>query len=79
MKNITLAIDDETYRRARVEAARRDQSLSALVREYLESLARGGADRNRTQRLFAALNRSRAFRAADRLSREDAHGRKRVS
>ena len=30
MKNITLALDEETYRKARIAAARRDASLSAV-------------------------------------------------
>lgn len=38
MKNITLSVDDATYRRARVVAARRGTSVSALVRDYLRSL-----------------------------------------
>lgn len=79
MKNVTLSLDDQTYQRARIEAARRNQSLSALVRTFLQSLTQdSGEDRNRRQRLFAALDRSRGFRAADRLGREATHERKRV-
>jgi plasmid stability protein len=36
-KNITLKIDEALHRRARVLAAREGTSLSALVREFLES------------------------------------------
>ena len=36
MKNITLKIDDETYRKARVLAAERETSVSAMVREFLQ-------------------------------------------
>jgi len=39
MKNITLALDDETYRMARIAAARRDASVSSLVKQYLLTLA----------------------------------------
>ena len=79
MKNVTLSLDDKTYQRARIEAARRNQSLSALVRAFLQSLSRdAGEERSRRQRLFVALDRSRGFRAADRLSREVANERKRV-
>ena len=35
MKNITLKIDDETYRRARIRAAQLGTSVSAMVREFL--------------------------------------------
>lgn len=38
MRNITVTIPDEAYRRARVWAAQRDTSLSAVVRYLLESL-----------------------------------------
>ena len=39
MKNVTIAIDDETHRRARVRAAELGTSLSALVKGYLNGLA----------------------------------------
>jgi hypothetical protein len=38
MKNITLTVSDEVYVLARVWAARRCTSVSALVRQFLESL-----------------------------------------
>lgn len=41
MKNITLKIDDETYRKARIRAARDGTSVSSMVRFYLTELAAG--------------------------------------
>ena len=38
MKNITVSLPDEIYLEARVWAARRGTSVSALVRQFLESL-----------------------------------------
>ncbi len=39
MKNITVSVDDElSYDAARVEAAKRRKSLSALVREFMVGL-----------------------------------------
>lgn len=38
MRNITVSVDDETHRRARIHAAELDTSVSALVRRYLQSL-----------------------------------------
>jgi hypothetical protein len=35
MKNITLKIDDQTYRKARLLAAEKGTSISAMVREIL--------------------------------------------
>lgn len=38
MKNITVSVDDETHRLARIRAAEMETSVSALVRNYLKSL-----------------------------------------
>ena len=38
MKNITVSIDEETHRRARIRAAELGTSVSALVRAYLSTL-----------------------------------------
>jgi len=38
MKNITVTVHDETYLQARVWAAWHGTSVSALVRQFLESL-----------------------------------------
>lgn len=39
MKNVTLALDDEVHRQARIRAAELGTSLSALVKDYLVGLA----------------------------------------
>lgn len=38
VKNVTVAIDDELHRKARIRAAELGTSLSALVKGYLESI-----------------------------------------
>jgi hypothetical protein len=38
MKNITVTVHDETYREARVWAAKENTTVSALVRRFLESM-----------------------------------------
>lgn len=76
MKNITVALDDETYRRARMIAAERDTSVSALVKEFLLGLARAESEYERLKREERELReRISVFRASDRLSREDVHKR----
>jgi hypothetical protein len=71
MKNITVSLDDETYRRARMIAAQRDTSVSALVRRFLLQLASGESETERLKRQERALReRVVAFRASDRLSRD---------
>ena len=41
MKNVTIALDDDTHRKARIRAAELGTSLSALVKDYLNSMAAG--------------------------------------
>jgi hypothetical protein len=43
MKNVTIALDDETHRKARIRAAELGTSLSALVKDYLNRLAEDAA------------------------------------
>ena len=74
MKNITVAVDDEVYRRARIAAAERSTSVSALVRDYLRALTSDAdAREDATVALFAALDQAEELRAGDRLTRETAH------
>ena len=49
MKNITLKIDDETYRKARIRAANEGTSVSAIVRNYLESLGKQDAEEEKAE------------------------------
>ncbi len=76
MKNITVSLDDESYRRARVAAAERDTSVSALVKQYLAGLA-AGEDQDAKLKAEERSLRERitAFRASDRLNRDDVHRR----
>ncbi len=39
MRNITVSVDEQTHLLARIRAAELDTSVSALVRDYLRSLA----------------------------------------
>lgn len=85
MKNITISLDDDVYRQARIKAAEQDTSVSALVKRYLVQLVNGtnvsgqsGFDRLAAQeqlvreRLLAA---GRGLRTADNLPREALHDR----
>ena len=44
MRNITVSVDDDTYRRSRIRAAELDTSVSSLVRGFLERLVRERLD-----------------------------------
>ena len=77
MKNITVTVDDETYRAARIKAAEQDTSVSALVKRFLTELAGGESNTERLKREERALReRIATFRAADRIPREDLHRRR---
>ncbi len=41
MKNVTIALDDDVHRQARIRAAELGTSLSALVKDYLKGLVAG--------------------------------------
>jgi hypothetical protein len=77
MRNITVTVSEETCRKAKIRAAELDTSVSALVRDFLEKVAQTESDFERRRRLqdevLATVIR---FRAADRLSRDEAHDRR---
>jgi uncharacterized protein YdaU (DUF1376 family) len=77
MKNITVSLDDDIYRRARIIAAERDTSISALVKQFLVALGSGESQVERLKREERALReRITAFRASDRVSRDELHDRR---
>jgi hypothetical protein len=76
MKNITVTVDDDTYRRARVVAAERDTSVSALVKKFLSELRSASGEFDLLRRLDQLRELVPAdFRASDRLSRDELHDR----
>ena len=83
MKNITVSVDEETYRLAHVRAAERGMSVSALVRAYLVALDQGQVTETDFDGLrilqdetVAAIDaRSGSLRAADNLPRDALHQR----
>jgi hypothetical protein len=77
MKKITVSLDDETYRRARVIAAQRDTSVSALVKRFPTDLAAGGTEFERLRRLDEETRaRIKNFGASDRLPRDELYQRR---
>jgi plasmid stability protein len=76
VKNITVSLPDDVYRRARVKAAEHDTSVSALVREFLMKLAEDQTDFIRRKQLQDEVIASiREFSADDRVSRDKIHDR----
>ena len=75
MRNITVSVDDETHRRARIRAAERDTSVSALVRTYLRSLAaNSGPEARATARDVASPTEWRRRDLDEVLADFDARG-----
>lgn len=82
MKNVTVSLDDESYRRARVKAAQTGRSLSSMVRECIQSVAEEKSDFERLHEMEFELRRKidargGGFSAGDRLSRDEIHDRRR--
>lgn len=78
MKNITVSVDDETYRRARIKAAEQETSVPALVRAFLCELGASESEFERLKRLEREVReRITSFSASDRLSRDEIHERRR--
>lgn len=80
MKNITVTVDDELYRKARIRAAELETTVTALVREHLEQLTSAESDAERKRReqneLIARIRDDHAgFAASDRLRRDLVHDR----
>lgn len=76
MKNITVSVPDDVYRKARIRAAELDSSVSALVARYLRSLGRGDAEFAQFKADWAEVRAEiRDFRGGDRLRRDELHDR----
>lgn len=79
MKNITVSVNDEVYRRARRKAAEHNTSVSRLVADYLRLLGKEEelrAERTkRLEELFASQDRKRQKKGVGRLKREEIYVR----
>jgi plasmid stability protein len=76
VKNITVSVSEDVYRAARIRAAERGSSVSALVAEYLRSLSQGESEFLRLEAQQREVqNEIDRFRARDRLGRDEVHGR----
>jgi len=76
VKNITVSIPDDVYRGARIRAAERGSSVSALVGDYLRSLSDRTAEFSRLEAQQREIQGEiTRFRARDRLDRDKIHER----
>jgi plasmid stability protein len=76
VKNITVSVPDDVYRDARIRAAERGRSVSALVAEYLRSLSEHDSEFTRLEAQQRHVqDQIDRFRARDRLDRDEIHER----
>lgn len=58
MANLTIAVDEETVKRARMRALEEGTSVNAVLRDYLESYAGVNRERREAWRKIRELARS---------------------
>ena len=75
VKNITVSVPDEVYRRARIRAAERDTSVSALVTEFLSTIGENESPKSLRETIDAIREANPNFTATDLLSRDELHDR----
>jgi len=72
MKNVTVTLDEETARWARIEAARREMSVSSFIRQLLRErmggqVAYGGAMKRFLSRAGSDLSQGARYPAREEL------------
>lgn len=76
MPNLTIAVEDDTLRRARIKALEQGTSVNALLRSYLEAYVGEGARRRLAMRQLLDLSQTaKSARAGRRWTREELHER----
>jgi plasmid stability protein len=76
MANLTITIDDEILRRARVRAMEQDQSVNSLLREYLEAYAAAGSTWEHAAEALLRLSAGvQSGRGKRRWTRDELHER----
>ncbi|MGH7588018.1 MAG: hypothetical protein ACRELU_05455 [Gemmatimonadota bacterium] len=76
MANLTITMDDEALKRARIRALTQGTSVNAVLREFLESYAGLRPEQEGAMRdLFSISERSEARRGSRRWSRDELHER----
>jgi Sec-independent protein translocase protein TatA len=76
MKNLTVALSDERYHRARAKAAEAGRSLSAIVAEFLDQFAEKESEFERLKRMEHELraeldSKGIGLKASENLSRDE--------
>lgn len=76
MANLTIAVDDEVLKRARLRATEQGTSVNAVVRDYLEQYAGArSAQEQALEKLLAMSQRAQSKRGRRTWTRDDLHER----
>lgn len=76
MANLTIAVDDDVLKRARLRALEQGTSVNAILREHLEKYAGGNAEQVAAMRRFLDFaGKSKAGSGGEKWSREDVYDR----
>ena len=76
MANLTITIEADLLRRARIRAIEQGISVNALLRDYLEAFtARTGEREQAIDRVLEASRRTRSGRRGRTWTREELHER----
>ena len=79
LRNVTITLDEETARRARVEAARRDTSVSAMIADMLRDRMLGADDYEDARRRYFSQKPRVHRRPGERNpTRDELHERHRL-
>jgi len=74
MTNLTLSVDEDVLRRARIRALERGTSVNSVLREFLEAYAGATEERQRAvSEVLAIARRADTGRGAARWTRDDLH------
>lgn len=76
MANLTITVDDELLKRARIRALEQGTSVNAVLRDYLEAYAGLAGERNAAARAILELSEAaRSRHEGPRWTRDELHQR----
>jgi plasmid stability protein len=76
MANLTITVDDEILRRARVRATEQDTSVNSILRDYLAAYAAAGQTwETAADAILRLSEQSRSVRGEARWTRDELHER----
>lgn len=73
--NLTITVEDDLLKRARIRALEENTSVNAVLRKYLESYVDTTRQRRAVDRLLHLSRTASAKRGGARWTRDELHGR----